>query len=96
MLFRSELDQLKEALKSGQYDLVVGDLADAAALEEQVRSVASQPTFLPIMYKASKAEASAAQKRYMCLLKAPNKIGHYLSVIDDAMALRLKSGRKST
>jgi len=82
------------ALKSGNYDVVVADVADAAALSQEVSSTASKAILLPVAFKASKEEQSAAQKKYHCLLKAPGNTENYLDAIDRAMELRLKGASR--
>ena len=81
---------LDNALKTGKYDLVVADVANASDLSQQLSSAASKPVLLPVAFKASKAEQSAAQKKYHCLLKAPGNPENYLEEIDQAMELKLK------
>jgi hypothetical protein len=81
---------LDSALKAGKYDLVVVDVANANELSQQVSLAPSKPVLLPVAFKASKEEQSAAQKRYHCLLKAPGNAENYLDAIDRAMELKLK------
>ena len=81
---------LDAALKAGKYDLVVADVANANELSQQVASAASKPVLLPVAFKASKEEQSAAHKKYHCLLKAPGNPENYLDAIDHAMELKLK------
>jgi CheY-like chemotaxis protein len=83
---RQELD---EALKTGRYDILLADVADAPALEQTAQSAPSKPVLLPVVYNGTKAEAAAAEKRYGCVLKAPGRTAHYLAAIDKAMELRL-------
>lgn len=85
-----------EALKTGKYDLVLADLADAEGLEEQVRSAPSSPMMLLVVYKPSKAEENAAGKKFQSVLKAPGKADHYLAAIDKAMELKLKGGASNS
>ena len=85
--------QLDEALKSGKYDLVLADISDASDLEQQAQSAPSRPAVLPVVFKPTKTEAAAAEKRYQCVLKTPDKTAHYLATIDEAMELRLKAGQ---
>jgi hypothetical protein len=58
-----------------------------------VLSAASKPILLPVAFKASKDEQSAAQKKYHCLLKAPGNPASYIDAIDRAMDLKLKGTR---
>ena len=85
---------LDDALKSGKYDLVVADVADANELSQQVSSAASKPILLPVAFKASKEEQSTAQKKYHCLLKAPGNPENYMEAIDQAMELKLKGATR--
>ena len=81
---------LDNALKAGKYDVVVADVANANEMSAQVSSAASKPILLPVAFKASKEQQSAAQKRYHCLLKAPANPENYLEAIDHAVELKLK------
>ena len=81
---------LDTALKAGKYDLVVADVANANELSLQISLAPSKPVLLPVAFKASKEQQSAAQKRYHCLLKAPGNAENYLDAIDRAMELKLK------
>jgi len=82
------------ALRTGKYDLVVTDVADANELSEEVSTAASRPIVLPVAFKASKQEQSAALKKYHCLLKAPGSADNYLDAIDHAMELKLKGASR--
>ncbi len=84
---------LDSALKAGKYDLVVADIADANEVSQEMASAASKPVLLPVAFKASKEEQSAAHKKYHCLLKAPGNPENYLEEIDQAMELKLKGNR---
>ena len=85
---------LDTALKTGNYDLVVADVADANGLSQEVGAASSKPVLLPVAFHASKDEQSAAQKKYHCLLKAPGNAENYLDAIDHAMELKLKEARR--
>ena len=85
---------LDNALKAGKYDVIVTDVANANEMSRQVSLATSKPVVLPVAFKASKEEQSAAQKRYHCLLKAPGNPGNYLEAIDRAMELKLKGATR--
>jgi len=74
-----------KALASGKYDLVLADLSDAPALEQEVRASASKPTVIPLVYNPTGAELVAAEKQYSCLVKASKKNHDLLTVVDEAM-----------
>jgi hypothetical protein len=83
---------LDNALKAGKYDLVVADVASAGEISQHLSLASSKPVLLPVAFKASKEEQSAAQKKYHCLLKAPSDVENYLAAIDQAMDWKLKAG----
>jgi hypothetical protein len=85
---------LDDALKGGKYDVVVGDVSDAGELSQRVSAAASKPVFLPVAFKASKQEQSAALKKYHCLLQAPGNTDNYLDAIDRAMEWKLKGATR--
>jgi ABC-type amino acid transport substrate-binding protein len=85
---------LDNALRDGKYDVVVADVSDANELSRQVSLAASKAVLLPVAFKASKEEQSAALKKYHCLLKAPSSPDNYLDAIDHAMELKLKGAKR--
>jgi len=89
------LSQLKEALQMGKVDVVVADFADLAGINQQLQSAPSKPAVLPVLFKPSKTELSAAQRDYKFALKAPGDEVQYLVAIDEAMKLRLRIGAKT-
>ena len=89
------VSQLDAALKSGKVDVVLTDFADAAGIAGQLQSAPSKPVVVPILFKPSKAELAAAQREYKFALKAPADEVQYVTAIDEAMKLRLRSGAKS-
>lgn len=82
--------QLSEALKRGNYDVLVADVSDAGGLEELLRAAPSRPTLLPVV--SDRSTFAEAAKRFQRFLKAPDKAGHYLTAVDDVMQLRSKAG----
>ena len=87
--------QLDEALKSGKVDVVLIDFADLGGITRLLQFAPSKPVILPILFKPSKAELAAAQREYKFALKAPADDVQYLTAIDEAMKLRLRTGAKS-
>ena len=59
-----ELAHLSEATKSGQFDIVLIGLADAANLQQQKESSASTTVIMPVVDKRKKAEQAAAARKY--------------------------------
>ena len=88
--FVDDLAKLDGALKTGKYDLVLADMSVASELSQRLSSAPSRPVVLPVAYNAAKADQSAAQKRFHCLLKVPGGPEHYLDAIDQAMLWKAK------
>jgi hypothetical protein len=87
------LNALGEALKIGRYDLLLADISDADGVQQEARSAPSRPVLLPVVHKSSKAETTAAIKKFHCALKTPGNASLYLDAIDDAMEIRLQTVR---
>ena len=68
-------------------DVVIADYSDADRITDDLRSAASRPELLPILYKPSKALEAEAEKRYSCLIK-PHAMSKFdaLAEIDRARA----------
>jgi hypothetical protein len=86
----SDLSKVGELVGAGHFDIVLADFADAAAVERQLGTAAMKPALLPIMYKPSETEITAAVQHFGAILKAPDRITHFLSVIDDVVKARQK------
>ena len=85
-------EELKAALGSGSYDLVLADFKSAPGLESEAKAAASRPTVLPTLFNPSQAELAAASQEYSCVVKSPSDQKDYMSVINEAMAERAKQG----
>ena len=82
------IDKLIEALKSDHYDLILTDYADAATLQRQVEGSPSQTVVLPVLYKRSKSEQTAAARQYPVLVKNPQDARDFLQAIYNVMKSR--------
>jgi len=83
--------RLDEVLRAQKYDLLLVDAGDADNLERHAQSVPSKPMVLPVVYQSSKSAAAEAEKKFHCVLTAPNSSGRYLSAIDRAMEFKLRA-----
>src|SRR5262245_52939489 len=54
--------EVRKELETGRYDLVLADVADAPELRKQCGTVASKPAVLPLLYKPTPEELTAAEK----------------------------------
>jgi hypothetical protein len=86
-----DLAKFEEALRTGTYDLVLADAADADSLEQQVRAAPSKPVLLPVVFKSAMPETAVAEKKYRRVLKMPSSPNQYLATIDEAMDAKSKS-----
>ena len=82
--------EVEKALASGQYDLVLADLADVPMLRKECSASASKPAVLPLLYKPTAAELAAAEKEANCLVRPSKRSSDLLAVIDETMQSRQK------
>jgi len=82
--------EVTKALETGKYDLVLADVADVAVLRKQCGTIASKPAVMPLLYKPTAAELSAAEKEANCLVRPSKKSSDLLAVIDETMKDRSK------
>lgn len=88
--FIEDAAKLDDALKAEKYDVVLADVAVADELSQRMRSSPSRPVVLPVSYKSTKAEDSATQKKFHCILKAPSGSEQYFEAIDQALQWKAK------
>jgi hypothetical protein len=89
--FVDDSAKLDDALKAEKYDVVVADVAVADQLSERVKASPFHPVMLPVSFKGTKADDSAAQKKYHCLLKTPGGAEQYFDAIDQALQWKAKA-----
>ena len=89
----SETD-LQAQVDSGQYNILLADIADTAELQARFESSASRLVIVPVLYKPTKAEAAEAAKQGRFLIKAPGRAAQYLTTIAEAVASRGATPRK--
>jgi hypothetical protein len=86
-------DQLERMLRSRRFDLLVVDAGVAAAMVELVATLDYKPLVVPILYKPTQAELSAAEKRFRFFLRAPLQSTHHLQAVDSALRSRSAAAR---
>jgi hypothetical protein len=82
--------EVEKALASGKYDLVLADYNDVPALRKDAASLPSKPVVLPLLYKPTPAELSAAEKEAECLVRPSKASRDLLVVVDQTLAERRK------
>lgn len=83
----SEVDK---ALASGKYDIVLADVADVPTLRKYCGASAAKTSVLPLLYKPTAEELSAAEKESQCLVRPSKKSSDLLAVVDETMKDRTK------
>jgi hypothetical protein len=84
-------ERLGEALGSGQYDLVLSSLGEAAGLQRRLAEAPSRPALVPLIYKATKEEAAAALKAYRHVVRDASSGDDYVEAIEAAMKARARA-----
>jgi hypothetical protein len=77
--------EVRKAIESGQYDLVLADVTDVPELRKEAGTSASKPSILPLLYKPTPAEISAAEKEASCAVHPAKKNADLLAVVDETM-----------
>ena len=85
--------ELEQALRTGQYDIVLIDVANARTFASMIQSAPSHPQVLPTV-ESGKKDLEAAKKLYGVAYKFPSRAAHLLDTIDTAMDRHLKNRPK--
>ena len=89
-----DTEELEVALRSGKYELIIADIADASALGPAMQSAPRMPGILPVLYQPTKGEFASVEKQYRYVLKEQRKGKDYISVIDRALEMKLEADTK--
>jgi hypothetical protein len=82
---------LKEALRSGPFNVVLADIADVDGVDAEVKAAgALGAVVLPVVYNPTGKELEAAEKQYQCLLQAKGKDRYFLAVVNEVVRTRAK------
>ena len=97
--------ELENALATGDYDVVLANLADARDLEQAQAGTSPSAVVLPAVYlvappqtqgkQQTKADRDTASKAFGVVVEVPGRPGHYCAAVDKAMELKLKHERSS-
>jgi len=92
--FVEDAARLDQALKADKYDLVFADVSVADELSQRVQSVPYRPLVVPVAYKGTKAQDSATQKKFHCLLRTPSGSDQYFEAVDQALQWKAKAAAR--
>ena len=83
-------DTLGEVLSSGQYEVVLTDLAEAETVQKQIDNSRSKPVIVPVASRETAAQVAAAHKQFKYIVKNPKSGDQYLEAIEEAMRSRMR------
>ena len=92
---------LENALRSGDYDVILANVTDAPDLEKAQAVVEGLAVVLPALYLVAPAGKQSAgqqtdadraklRKGFSVVVEIPSRPGHYCTAVDKAMELKLK------
>jgi len=84
---------LADSVRSGQYDVILVDLQDAARVEEQVKAAGVNTVVMPVVYEGTELKTAEAA-RFGCVRKPSGKNRACLSTLDKAIELKLKGDER--
>lgn len=76
------------ALASGQFNIVLADVAEGSDVQQRVKASPSRPVVIPVAYRLTKSETNQAKRQYRFLVNAPSQSAQYLRTIADAVQSR--------
>lgn len=91
----TSVSELETSLATGQFNIVLADLADAPALQQNLASSASRPVIVPVAYRVTKGQRGQAAKLFRFVIKAPEHPSNYLTTIADAVRSRTAKPHKA-
>lgn len=90
----ARLSELETSVATGQFNIVLADLADAPALQQKLGLSASRAVIVPVAYRLTKGQTSQARKLFRFVIKAPEHPDNYLTTIANAVRSRTAKPRK--
>jgi hypothetical protein len=86
--------ELQAAVDSGQFNVILADVADVSELKRHFASVPSRIAVIPVAYKLTKAESDEIKKQRGFVIKAPSGAAQYLTTIANAVRSTGSTPRK--
>jgi CheY-like chemotaxis protein len=85
--------QLREAMKSGNPDLILADVSDAPEVNGLMTSTATTALFLPVVDGSSKTKMAELETLYKCPLthESKSKNRGFLATIDAVLESKIKA-----
>jgi hypothetical protein len=79
---------LVEQIRSGDHDILLAGIPEAAALRSELLAAPGSPTLLPVVVNATGDEWAEAAGDLRCISRSPSAGKHYLTVIEEVMRQR--------
>jgi hypothetical protein len=83
-------EDVRPALQSQQFQIVLADITDVQELRKESASCAEKPSVIPILYEPTAQEIAQAERDASCLARPSSKSRDLIGVIDETMANRQK------
>ena len=80
----NDINSVKNSISNSHYDLVLTNLAEAPALQSQVKSSTLKTVVVPVLLKQPTEEKTAA-KQYKVIIKNPKYLSDFLSAVSRVM-----------
>ncbi len=77
--------ELQAAVATGQFNIILADVADLSELQRQFTSVTPRIAIISVAYKLTKAESEDVKKQRGLVIKAPSGAARYLATIAEAV-----------
>ena len=91
----TSLPDLQTAAATGQFNVVIADLADIPELQRTLGPSSARVAVVAVAYRLTKQETATAAKIFRLLIKVPTHAADYLRTIADAVRTRPPSPRKA-
>jgi hypothetical protein len=75
-------------IRSGDHDILLADISEAAALRSRLLAAPGSPALLPVVVNATGDEWAEAAGEWRCISRSPSAGEHYLTVIEEVMRQR--------
>lgn len=85
-----DVGSIKNDIKASHYDLVLTNLVEAAELQKQVESFTPNTVVVPVMFKQSKLDSTAAAKQYKVIVNNPKDGLDFLIAVSRVMKSQSK------
>ena len=84
------IDELRAAVSTNKYDIVLTEFADLAQAAENVSGATTRPTLVPMVFEPSRQEMAKIELENRCAVQVTKRSHELLSVINTVMDQRGK------